>query len=100
LLHARIRLPKLLGPFLHRGRRRHTRLNLPMGNKPEHASFPNSCLGTPVGETLFRVVAATRNGGSRTGVPKRSLGTRDDYESPRFSRSFIARRLARIKRLV
>src|SRR5258707_1054047 len=37
-------------------------------------SFPNSCLGTPGCETLFRVGAGTRNGVSKTCVPKQEFG--------------------------
>src|SRR5262249_51391889 len=41
------------------------------------ASFPNSCLGTHVCETLFRGRAETRNGVSRTCVPKQEFGNED-----------------------
>src|SRR5216683_753715 len=37
-------------------------------------SLPNSCLGTHVFETPFRVPASTRNRVSQTGLPKQEFG--------------------------
>src|SRR5262245_42432404 len=46
-------------------------------------SFPNSCLGTHVLETRFRVEAQTRNRVSQTGVPKQEFGNEKEREGRR-----------------